>query len=287
MIIITGAGGTLGSEVVRQLQSAKVPFRAAYFSEKKAEASRAGGINAVTIDYNRPDTLIAAFRGMDKLFLLAPSALNQTQMELNAVNAAEAARVKHIVKQSVWKANEEGYTFAKVHRAVEKAIESSGIAWTFLRPNGFMQNIENYMSETIKANGEFYSAAGSAKISHIDARDVAVVAVKALTGSGHEGKAYTLSGPEALTYDDMAIELTKVVMRPVRHVNLSPSDLKNGMLSMNLPEEYADWLVDLDRYFREGHASSVTNDVRKITGLDPIRFEQHVRDYAYMLQRAA
>lgn len=287
MVIVTGAGGTVGSEVVRQLQSAKVPFRAAHFSRNKAEASRAAGIDAVTIDYTRPETLIAAFRGMDKLFLLAPGAPNQTDMELNAVDAAKTAGVKHIVKQSVWKADEEGYFFAKIHRASEKAIESSGIAWTFLRPNGFMQNIENYMSDTIKANGEFYSAVGNTEMSHIDARDIAAVAVQVLTGAGHEGKAYLLSGPEALSYNDMANELTRVLKRPVRHVSLSPADLKQGMLSMNIPGNYADWLVDLDRYYGEGHAGLVTDGVRTIIGRDPIRFEQHARDYADMLRKAA
>lgn len=287
MIIVTGAGGTVGSEVVRQLQSAKAPFRAAYFSQKKTEAALARGIDAVTIDYNRPHTIVAAFRGTDKLFLLAPSVLNQTDMELNAVDAAKTGGVKHIVKQSVWKADGEGYTFAKIHRTAEQAIESSGMAWTFLRPNGFMQNIENYMSDTIKASGEFYSAVGNTKMSHIDARDIAAAAVEVLTKAGHEGKAYLLSGPEALSYNDMAVELTKVLKRPIRHVNLSLSDLKSGMLSMNIPEPYANWLVDLDRYYGEGHAGSITNDIRTITGRDPIRFEQHARDYADRLQKAA
>lgn len=284
MILVTGSGGTVGGEVIKQLGSAKALFRAAYFSKEKAEAALARGIDAVIIDYNRPETLRAAFQGKDKLFLVAPSAPNQTQLELNAVEAAKVVGVRHIVKLSVWGADDEAFVFAKIHRPVEKAIESSGIAWTFLRPNGFMQNIVTYMGETIKAEAAFYSAVGEARISHVDVRDIAAVAVKALTESGHEGKAYTLSGPEALTYAEIAVELSKVLGRSIRHISLSPSDLKSGMLAAGSPEEYADMLLDLERYYREQQASRITNDIKKVIGRDPIRFEQYARDYASLLQ---
>ena len=139
MICVTGASGTLSSEVIRQLKGQAIPFRAAYFSERAAEIARARGIEAVTIDYNHPHTLRAAFDACDTLFLLGPNALNQTELELNAVEAAKAAGVRYIVKQSVMGAAEEAYSLAKIHRAVEKAIETSGLAWTFLRPNSFMR----------------------------------------------------------------------------------------------------------------------------------------------------
>ncbi|MGH2362891.1 MAG: SDR family oxidoreductase [bacterium] len=286
MICVSGAGGTVGSEVIKKLESAKSPFRAAYFSNEKAEAARARGIDAVIVDYNRPETLREAFQGSDKLFLLAPSAPNQTQLELNAVEAAKAAGVSHIVKLSVWGADEEAFVLARVHRPVEKAIESSGSAWTFLRPNGFMQNIVTYMGETIKSEGALYSASGEAKISHVDVRDIAAVAVKALTEPGHEGMAYTLSGPEALTYADIATELSKLLGRSISHINLSPSDLKSGMLAAGSPEEYADMLLDLECYYREDQASRITNDIKQVTGRDPIRFEQYARDCASSLKPA-
>ena len=286
MICVTGAGGTVGSELIKELESAKAPFRAAYFSKKKAEAARAKGIDAVIMEYNSPEMLRAAFQGCDKLFLLGPNALNQTQLELNAVEAAKAVGVRHIVKQSVLGAVEESYSLAKVHRPVEKAIESSGFAWTFLRPNSFMQNVVTYMGETIKAEGAFYSASGKAKISHVDVRDIAAVAVKALTEPNHEGKAYTLSGPEALTYDELANELSKVLGRSISHINLSPSDLKNGMLAEGMPEEMADQMIDLERYYREDRASRITNDIKQVTGRDPRRFAQYARACASLLQSA-
>ena len=214
MICVTGAGGTLSSEVIRQLEREKTPLRAAHFSEKGAEAARARGIDAVIIDYNRPETLRAAFHACDTLFLLGPNALNQTELELNAVEAAKAAGVRHVVKQSVMGAAEEAYSLAKIHRPVERAIEASGMAWTFLRPNSFMQNTVTFMAQTTKREGAFYSASGDARISHVDVRDIAAVAVKALTAPGRDRHIYTLSGPEALTYYEMAAELSKVLVVP-------------------------------------------------------------------------
>jgi uncharacterized protein YbjT (DUF2867 family) len=168
MICVTGARGTLSSEVITQLEGHKIPFRGAYFSEKAAGMARARGIEAVTIDYNHPATLRAAFQGCEAVFLLGPNALNQTELELNAVDAAKAAGVRHIVKQSVMGAAEEAYSLAKIHRPVEKAIEKSGMAWTFLRPNSFMQNAVTFMAPTIRAEGVFYSASGEARITHIE-----------------------------------------------------------------------------------------------------------------------
>ncbi len=278
MICVTGAGGTVSSDLIKQLESANAPFRAAHFSNEKAEAARARGIDAVIIDYNRPEMLRAAFQGCDKLFLLGPNALNQSELEQNAVEAAKAVGVQHIVKQSVLGADEEAFSLALVHRPVEKAIESSGLTWTFLRPNSFMQNVVTYMGETIKAEAAFYSASGEAKISHVDVRDIAAVAVKALTEPTHAGKAYTLTGPEALTYDEIANELSKVLGRPISHISLPPSDLKQGMLAEGMPEEIADRMLDLERYYREDQASRITNDINQVTGREPRQFAEFVRE---------
>ncbi|MDF0668471.1 MAG: SDR family oxidoreductase [Nitrospira sp.] len=284
MICVTGASGTVGSEVVKQLGTAHAPFRAGYFSRRTAEAAHTRGIDAVVIDYNRPETLRAAFQGCDKLFLLGPTLPNQTQLELNAVEAAKQGGIPHIVKQSVMAAHEERYTIARVHRAVERRIESSGMAWTFLRPNSFMQNAVTFMGGTIRAESVFYSSSGDARISHVDVRDIAAVAVRALTGTNHEGQAYTLTGPQALTYDELAGELSKALGRTIRHINLPPEDIKAGMLAQGTPNEIADWLIDLERFYREDGASRVTDDIKRVTGGDPRRFGDFARDYASVLQ---
>lgn len=284
MICVTGAGGTVGSEVVEQLRAAKAPFRAAYFSSRHADVARARGIEAVLCDYNRPETLRPAFEGCDTLFLLGPNVLNQTELELNAVDAATVAGVRHIVKQSVMGAQDEAFSLATVHRPVERAIESSGLSWTFLRPNSFMQNVVTYMGQTIRAEAAFYTASGLARISHVDVRDIAAVAVKTLTSPHQERKVYTLTGPEALSYDDVASQLSTVLGRPIRHISLSPADLKEGMLAEGMPEAIADRMLDLERYFREDRASVITNDVTQVTGLAPRRLAQYARDCAPLLQ---
>ena len=280
MICITGAGGTVGSEVLKQLQSKDVQIRAAYNSKEKAERAIASGIDAVVIDYNEPDTMEKAFSGCDRLFLLGPNDVNQTRLESNAVEAAKASGVRYILKQSVMGAADESYSLANAHRPVEKAIEASGLAWSFLRPNSFMQNVVTFMSPTITTEGTFYSASENALISHVDVRDIAAVAVCALTTRNHEGRAYTLTGPEALTYDQVAEELSTALGRTISYVSLSPSDLKGAMVGGGMPEELADRLLDLERYFREGHASGVSNDVKFVTGKNPGNFRNYIKEIA-------
>jgi uncharacterized protein YbjT (DUF2867 family) len=280
MICVTGASGTLSSEVIRQLEGREKPFRAAYFSGRAAEAARGRGFEIVTIDYNHPTTLRTAFAGCDTVFLLGPNAVNQTELELNAIDAARAAGVRHIVKQSVLGAAGEAYSLANVHRPVEKAIEKSGMAWTFLRPNSFMQNAVTFMAATIRTEDAFYSATDRARISHIDIRDIAAVAVTTLTTEGHEEQVYTLTGPEALTYDDMAEALSRALGRVIRHVSLPAADLRVAMLAEGLPDAIADRMLDLERYFREGRASTVTDDVKRVTGRQPRSFTDYVRDTA-------
>jgi uncharacterized protein YbjT (DUF2867 family) len=114
----------------------------------------------------------------------------------------------------------------------------------------------------------------------VDVRDIAAVAVTALRAPGHEGRIYTLSGPEALTYDDMADELSKALDRDIRHISLPPADLKAGMLAEGVPEAIADRMLDLERYFREDRASCITDDVKQVTAREPRRFAQYVQTTA-------
>jgi uncharacterized protein YbjT (DUF2867 family) len=276
MILVTGAGGTVGSELVNQLKSSGATFRAAYHSQVKADSARANGIDATVIDFEKPETLDRAFDGIEKLFLLSSS---NTRQELAAVEAAKRAGVKHIVKLSVIGADGESYSFAKVHRPVEKAIESSGIAWTFLRPNGFMNNFHNFSGATIRSQGAFYSSLGDTKISHVDVRDIAAVAVKALTEPGHESKVYTVTGPEALTSDEIATKISVATGREVKYVNLRDEDIKSAMTGQGTPEAYADAYIDLLRFYRSGGGSKVTDDVKRVTGREPIDFDRYAQDH--------
>ena len=277
MILVTGASGTVGSEVVKALGGRSARVRAGYRTRPQ---NIPAGMESVALDYDRPETIRPALQGVDTLFLLS----NTVDPERKVVDEAKRAGVKRIVKLSVIGAAEEGFTFARWHRAVEKYIEASGLGWTFLRPNGFMQNVVTYMGETIRSQSAIYSPAGNAAASHIDARDVGAVGARVLTDKGHEGKAYELTGPAALTYGQIAEILSRVLGRTIGYVPISPEQYRQAAVAAGTPEGYANALVDLNRYYLEGKASVVTPAVRQLTGRDPIPFEQFARDYADKLR---
>ena len=277
MILVTGASGTVGSEVVKALGGRSAGVRAGYRTRPQNVPA---GVESVKLDYERPETIRPALQGVDTLFLLS----NTVEPERKVVDEAKRAGVKRIVKLSVIGAAEEGFTFARWHRAVEKYIEASGLGWTFLRPNGFMQNVVTYMGETIRSQSAIYSTAGNAAASHIDARDVGAVGARVLTDKGHEGKAYELTGPAALTYGQIAEILSRVLGRTIGYVPISPEQYRQAAVAAGTPEGYADALVDLNRYYLEGKASVVTPSVRQLTGRDAIPFEQFARDHADKLR---
>jgi uncharacterized protein YbjT (DUF2867 family) len=143
-----------------------------------------------------------------------------------------------------------------------------------------MQNIINYSGETIRTQNAFYGSEGDGRVSQIDIRDVAAVAVKALTEDGHVGNTYTLTGPQALTNSEAAQILSDTLGREIRFVNLPPAKLKEALLSAGVPEWNADALLDLQRLYREGKAATVTRDVNRVLGREPISYAQFSHDYA-------
>lgn len=277
MILVTGATGTVGTEVVKALEGRGARVRAGYRTRPQNVPR---GAEAVALDFDRPQTLAPALRGVETVFLLSST----VAPEANVVREAAKAGVKRIVKLSVWGAGTPSFTFGSWHRGIEQAIEQSGLAWTFLRPNGFMQNVVNYMGQTIKGQGAMYSSAGDARISHVDARDIGDVAARVLTEAGHDGKAYDLSGPAALTYGEMAATLSSVLGRPIQYVSVSDEDYKQAAVGAGTPEGYADALVNLNRNYRGGVFSRVAPDVHKLLGRVATSFEQFARDHAGQLR---
>jgi uncharacterized protein YbjT (DUF2867 family) len=201
-----------------------------------------------------------------------------------AVEAAKRAGVTHVVKLSVWGAEEDAFAIGRAHRSVEKAIEASGMRWTFLRPNGFMQNFSTYKRDGIRSQGVIADSTGDAAWSVVDARDVGAVAAKALTENGHEGHAYKLSGPEALSQPQMAERISKATGRSVRYVDLTDADYRAAQIGFGVPEGYSDALVDLNAYYRSGAGAPVTPDVAEVLGRPPGTFDRFVRDHVAVWQ---
>jgi len=285
-ILVSGATGTVGSEVVKQLLSAKGERKDIKAAARSANDStfRNLGVQALELDYNKPDTLSTALRGVDKLFLLTPFQSNMVDLTSNLVNEITKAGVKYIVKQSVLGADAEpGITSSRLHRQAEKVIEESGIPFTFLRPNFFMQNFVTFYSNFIKTQGAFYVPAGDAKASFVDVRDIAAVAVQALGKNGeskHIGKAYDITGAEALSYGEAAEILSKELAKKVNYVNISDEDTRKGMKDMGADEWTINSMIELFGIARAGYLSEISTAVEQVTGNKPTTFSQFARNYA-------
>ena len=294
-ILVTGATGTVGSEIVKQLLSpAKgergrkkedVVIKAAARSATDSTFEKFGGVQVVQLDYNKPNTLTSAFRGVDKLFLLTPFQSNMVGLTSSLVDEAKKAGVKYIVKQSVIGADAQpGITPSRLHRQAEKIIEESGITFTFLRPNFLMQNFITFYSHSIKTQEAFCVPAGDAKTSFVDVRDIAGVAVQALSSKNSEGKhtgrAYDITGGKAISYGNAAEVLSSEIGKKVNYVNISDGDARKRMKDMGVD----DWTINSTmEYFeitRAGYLSDISPVVEQVTGNKPITFSQFARDYA-------
>jgi uncharacterized protein YbjT (DUF2867 family) len=283
-ILVTGASGNIGSEIVKQLLAVApaVSIKAAVHSRQNVKKVKDGDrVKVIPIDYNESDTLRQALKDVDKLFLLTPDVPNAVHLASNAVTEAKKAGIRHIVKQSVMGADlEADVGTMRLHRQIEEIIEQSGIPFTFLRPNEFMQNFINFHSPSIKGNNAFYIPLEDAKVSLVDVRDIAAVAVKSLTDEDlHKNKTYLITGPEALSYHQVAEILSNRIGRKINYVNISDEEARAAMKEIGM----SDWLIntvsELSDYFRKGKASEISSAVEEVTGNKPISFSQFANDY--------
>jgi uncharacterized protein YbjT (DUF2867 family) len=284
-ILVTGATGTVGGEVVRQLAStdSTVNIKAAGHSlqelEKNIEDDR---IKSTQIDFNEPETLRDALKSTDKVFLLTPFQSDMLQYSSNMLEEIKNARdIKHIVKLSVMGAEFE--PGGRLHLQAEKMIVGSGIPYTFLRPNAFMQNFVNFYSHIIKEKGILSVPAGDGKVSFVDVRDIAAVAVQVLIGNNdgkYNSKTYDITGPEAISYNDAVNILSEQVGKKISYVDVSKDDAIKAMKDIGLDE----WLIDiiLEGYnnLRKGYFSPVTTVVEEITGRKPNSFNEFAKEHA-------
>ena len=280
MILVVGGTGTIGSEVVRLLKAENAPFRALVRDPAKADALKAQGVETVAGDLRRRETLPDALQGIDKVFVVTPLVLDQVQMRAALIAAAKTAGVRHVVMSTgIGAAPDAPVQIGRWHGENQKQLRSSGMAWTFVQPGFFMQNLLMYR-EAIRDKGEFYMPLGDGKVGWIDARDIAAVAAKALTEPGHENQVYPVTGPEALSGAELAAILTDVSGHLVNYVPISLDQARQGMTAMGMPDLLADAMNELYALAPAGHLAGVLDTVEKVAGRPARLFRQFAEDYA-------
>lgn len=279
-IFITGSTGNIGRHLVRWFSQGGVQVKAAVRSKAKVASISLPNVEWVEADFENPATFDAALKGIDKVFVLSPFLPTLAEMSNDLVDRAKKAGVKHIVRLSATGANPKGkITLARWQGNAEKHIQESGLAWTMLRPTFFMENILNNFSGSIKTQGKFYVSHGTGRVPYIAARDIAGVAFEALTGKGHEGKTYELTGPQSLSDHDIAVILSKVAGRKVEYIDVPEEAGRQSMLGMGLPRWMVDSLSELNNIVKQGWTANVATTLKDISGKDATTFEQWATEH--------
>lgn len=281
MILVTGATGTNGIEIVKLLSRSSVPCRALVRNPEKISIfSDLPGVEVVQGDLSRPESLASALEGVDRALLCSAIGPDLVQLQGNFIRAAKGAGVRHVVKFSGMDADPHSeWRFLRWHGIAEQELENSGLAFTHLQPNQFMQVYFRFQA-TIVSQGKFYAASKDSLVSPVDVRDIAAVAVAALTGADHEGKKYVITGPEALTYFDVADKLSAAVGKRISYVDVPLEAAKQAILDTGAPAWFAEGQAEQFRFRWQGKQSRVTSTIADVAGKKPTSFEDFAREYA-------
>ncbi|MGA8478878.1 MAG: SDR family oxidoreductase [Chthoniobacterales bacterium] len=278
MILITGATGNIGSELVTQLLTEGSPLRVIARDERKL-SHLDQRVERVAGDLHERSVVQRALQGVERLFML--SILFDTNHEADRllIDEAKRAGVRQLVKISsgaVRLAGKGG--IGGLHREKERFVEESGIPWTFLRPGAFMSNTLQWVG-TIKSQSQVFNPTGEGKFAPISPHDIAAVAAVALTSDGHEGKAYELTGPELLSAHDQVRILSDVLGKSMQCVDIPIEVAAERFKATGVPEFLVEGLTDVWTRVREGRGTFQTNEVEKLTGKPAQTFETWCRDH--------
>lgn len=268
-ILIIGASGIVGSEVVRILKSEGHTVRTA--TSKVTTHPDSVQINLATGEGIRH-----AFEGVDKAFLLSPPGYaDQHKMLSPLIQEAKRRGLKKVVLMTAMGANaDEKSPF----RRAEVELEKSGLDYNIVRPNWFMQNFATFWVGSILEQGKILLPAGTAKTSFIDAKDISAVVAKLLTTDQFPKQAFDITGPEAIDHAEVAKHLSAATGNEITYEDIAPEVLKSGLLKAGLPADYVDFLILIFGYLKAGYSSAVTGEVRKIIGREPRAFETYAKE---------
>jgi len=276
-ILVIGAPGNVGAEVVKHLLGTGNKVRASAMSVEKIKARFGSSVEAVRFDFTDLTTYEATFQGVEKMFLLRPPHITNIKRDMYpSIDAAKRAGVKHVVFLSLI-----GIESAKYvpHYKVETYLKEINLQTTFLRCSFFMQNLSTTHQKEIKERNEIFVPVGKAKTSFIDARDIGAVAAVALTQDGHANKNYDLTGSEALDYWQATKILSEVLGGEIQYKNPNPVYFLIETMRRGTPFMFALVMMGLYTSTRFGMAEPITNEVEKLTGRKPISFKEFANDY--------
>jgi uncharacterized protein YbjT (DUF2867 family) len=275
MILITGASASVGKAVLQEASRTEGRVRAMFRSNQEA-AKAPRGCEPVLADYSDKQSLQGALDGITSVYVVCSPIPQVVELESNVLDVCKESGVKHVVLNSALGAGDYPKSFPSWHRKVEDKLKGTGISYTILRPNGFLQNIVTYNAPSIRAQGAFYAAMGDAEVSYLDVGDIAVVAVKALHGGAHSGKTYELNGPEAVSNQELARRISGVTGRTVNYVDIPESAQRDALLGLGMPEWQVTAILQLQQYYRQGGGAKTDGLLRSLIERDPVSLDQYL-----------
>jgi uncharacterized protein YbjT (DUF2867 family) len=278
-ILVTGAAGNVGSHLVRELQERGATVRAFVRDAKRAAAKLGPDIELAVGDFEDPASLRRAMRGIDRLFVTSANGPREVAHETATIDAGAAAWVQRIVKLSAIGAEiGSPLMFSDMHARIEKHLADSPVPSVVLNASDFMSNLFAF-ADGIRHTGRLVAPAGNARIAMIDPRDVAAAAAAALLDDACDRDRYVLTGPHAITYSEVAAELSAATGRAITFVDVPDDAARAGLREAGLPSWLADSIVTLYGLLRQGLAAHPTDDVRVLTGRPPRTFAEFAHDH--------
>jgi len=278
MILVTGANGSNGTEIVKRLSGTGVAVRAMVRTPREQGKGILPGVEIATADFDQPESIRRALEGVDRAFLVTNSSERVEEQQLRFVQLALESGVRHIVYLSQLHASKDSpVRFLRYHAVVEEAISSSGMAYTHLRPNLYMQGLIAFRA-SIASEGRFFAPAGEARVSIVDVRDIAAVTTAALTSNSHEGKVYDVTGPEALTHTEIAVHLSEALSKQITFTDIPEAAMRSALAGLGVPQWQADGLVEDYAHYRRGEAAALSTAVQDVTGVPAHTFLAFARD---------